>query len=174
MERGLGSKDLEGGRLYVRDAKVESYSNIIATRDSLAIEKEKVPNFSLDEFVRLFIIIRDDDLARKAIKRAFGSPMLFGCGTDNEDTEMIHVFSKVMGDEVSYDTEVHIEKGDEITRGVPFAKKRRRSSDSIVLEHKMKKLVDITTSSGMVSQRQKTEFDGSIIQKQLEIVRAEI
>ncbi|CAN8068794.1 unnamed protein product [Agarophyton chilense] len=250
-ERDLWTKDLDRVRSCIRDAQDESNSNAITTQAPPALDKDKVPNFSLDEFA---LVSRDDfffmvknrfndttlltraDLstvienidssraplaqrssallkrhyqeARKdftffyekwsasgqndperspdfflkhpnrsfmtASARSLILSKLFCCGTGNEDTELIHLFSRVLEDDVGYDTGVHGEEGDEIPRGAPLRKKRRRSNNSSLLEDKIQTLVDITPSSVMVSQRQKTGFDGSIIQKQLEIVRAEI
>ncbi|CAN8068600.1 unnamed protein product [Agarophyton chilense] len=239
-ERDLWTRDMDRVRSCVRIAQGESNSNAITTQAPPALDKEKSQNFSLDEFVRLVIFIHEEDIARKAMKRAVGSPLerrelddrasrddilvmvenrfndttllnradfstvieniessraspahkssallkghyqearndfTFFYEKYNDDTELVHLSSKVIGDDVGYDTGVNGEEGDEISRGAPFRKKRCRSNDSILLEDKIEKLVNITTSLVMVSQRQKTGFDGSNTQNRLEIVRAEI
>ncbi|PXF41349.1 hypothetical protein BWQ96_08919 [Gracilariopsis chorda] len=98
---------------------------------------------------------------------------LLRCGTNQEDKEIIHLFSKVMEEDVGYEVGVHGNEHDEHTSAGP-AKKKRRANDAISLEEKIEKLVDITTSTAMVSQIQKPKFDGLGVQQQLDIMRAEI
>ncbi|PXF45565.1 hypothetical protein BWQ96_04703 [Gracilariopsis chorda] len=77
-----------------------------------------------------------------------------------------------MEKDVGYEVGGHRNEHDEPMRAGPSKKKRRTKNDAISLEEKIEKLMDITTSTAMVSQIQKPKFDGLAVQQQLDIMRA--